>query len=827
LLRAQEKATAANDVPEMAIQKIWSMRRLSKRQIAGRLAFGAIIAAALLIGAISVWNALTLLNKPFPGFLLNQRMVVGYIGQYNWTGTQAGLRNPDKILKANDRSVSSTKELQEVIRSAGVGHPVKYAVERDGKIITRNVSVMLFTAVDLLMTFGILFFLGSVYLIIGITVFILKPDIKVSWVFFTACFLLAVSNFVSFDIESTHFGFVRAYLFDDVFLPAVVLHFSLLFPEKSRLVRDRPYLEVLPYIVSAVLLVPVEAFYPEPLFVHFYQIALLYLIIGVVALTVSTLSAFFRTSSVLARQRAKVILLGSLLALPIPASGPFLAIFGWTFGGVKIITNFSAIPMVIFPASIAYAIAKHNLFDVDVYVKRAVGYGIMTVAVGVTYFAIEIIARAALTPALGDNAGKVFPIIFAVMIVFLFNPINRRVQEIVDKLFYRKKFDYKDTVLSVSNALTSVLNIDEIMKRIIDTLRTEMFIDRAGVILLQPQRECRALFIAERTERKEDEIVEQCLPSDDPLVSLVSTEKKLITKYDIDEAPRYSSVRESCGERFSGMQASVAIPLVYKNNVTGILALGYKKSGHFYSREDIHLLETLANQGAIAIENAKMAEQMKKEETVRTNLSRYLSPQIVDSIVKENVRVNLGGDRKVVTVLFSDIRNFTSITESRPADQLVRILNEYFTEMAGIIFANQGSLDKYIGDAIVAVFGSLIATENPAQNAVTTAVEMMKRMPQLNEKWLKEYGFSMSMGVGINTGEVFLGNIGSPERMEFTVIGDTVNVASRFSGLARAGQILVTRETRDVLGPEIQCVELPPAQVKGKAEKMEVFDIVY
>jgi adenylate cyclase len=218
---------------------------------------------------------------------------------------------------------------------------------------------------------------------------------------------------------------------------------------------------------------------------------------------------------------------------------------------------------------------------------------------------------------------------------------------------------------------------------------------------------------------------------------------------------------------------------------------------------------------------------MKKEETVRTNLSRYLSPQIVDSIVKENVRVNLGGDRKVVTVLFSDIRNFTSITESRPADQLVRILNEYFTEMAGIIFANQGSLDKYIGDAIVAVFGSLIATENPAQNAVTTAVEMMKRMPQLNEKWLKEYGFSMSMGVGINTGEVFLGNIGSPERMEFTVIGDTVNVASRFSGLARAGQILVTRETRDVLGPEIQCVELPPAQVKGKAEKMEVFDIVY
>jgi adenylate cyclase len=218
---------------------------------------------------------------------------------------------------------------------------------------------------------------------------------------------------------------------------------------------------------------------------------------------------------------------------------------------------------------------------------------------------------------------------------------------------------------------------------------------------------------------------------------------------------------------------------------------------------------------------------MKAEEAVRTNLARYISPQIVDQVIRKNVDVNLGGDRKVVTVLFSDIRNFTRISESLPPDKLVELLNEYFTEMAKIIFENQGSLDKYIGDAIVAVFGSLIPLENPGQTAVQAAIQMMKELSSLNERWKNKYGFRMDIGIGINTGEVFLGNIGSPERMEFTVIGDTVNIASRFSDAAKAGQILITKETLFNLGPEIRYTELPPVEVKGKIGRLEVFEILY
>jgi adenylate cyclase len=287
-------------------------------------------------------------------------------------------------------------------------------------------------------------------------------------------------------------------------------------------------------------------------------------------------------------------------------------------------------------------------------------------------------------------------------------------------------------------------------------------------------------------------------------------------------------VKESDSEEVinSFHDLEIWIPFEVNEHLKGGVGLGAKLSGDPYTSDDEELLTTLSSQGAVTIENAHLIQQMKREEIVRANLARYLSPQIVEQIITKDVEVNLGGSRKTVTVLFSDIREFTSLTETRPPKELVVILNEYFTEMAKIIFDNQGSLDKYIGDAIVAVFGSLIPLENAAQNAVCAAIDMMRKMPELNSKWSEQFeGFTMDIGIGINTGEVFLGNIGSPERMEFTVIGDTINVASRFSDLAEPGQILTTGETVVELGDRFKCMSLPPSRVKGKSSELEVFEI--
>jgi len=280
-------------------------------------------------------------------------------------------------------------------------------------------------------------------------------------------------------------------------------------------------------------------------------------------------------------------------------------------------------------------------------------------------------------------------------------------------------------------------------------------------------------------------------------------------------------------ELLSSHHIKVWVPFNINQNLRGGIGLADKLSGESYTPDDQELLSTMARQGVAAIENSMLVEQMKKDDAVRVNLARYLSPQIVERVIKKDLQVNLGGDRKIVTVLFSDIRNFTRITGTLPPDKFVQLLNHYFTEMARVIFENQGSLDKYIGDAIVAVFGSLIPLTNSPQTAVQAAIQMMKKMRTLNEKWRDQYGFEMEMGIGINTGEVFLGNVGSPERMEFTVIGDTVNIASRFSGLAKGKQILITKDSLIHLAPDIKYTKLPPVQVKGKTGKSEVFEIVY
>ena len=526
------------------------------------------------------------------------------------------------------------------------------------------------------------------------------------------------------------------------------------------------------------------------------------------------------------------MLFGAALAFPVPALANIFTIYGLTTMNLGIIGNpWLRVPLIFFPATIAYAIVKHNLFDVDVYIKRTVGYVIMTALVGAAYFSMQVLFRSSVVqPLFGEYSEQVYPLLLALLVVFFFNPLNRKIQDSVDRLFFRKIFDYKQTVISVSNALASLLNLTEVINRIVNTVRQVMYIDPAGVVLLDPgKKTCRSLFVSDRKHPNGNAIHTLHLPYDDPLLAVICQEKQLITENDILELPRYLPIREPCLERFQALGVSMALPLIFRDEVKGILMVGQKKSGRLYNREDIELLTTLANQGAVAVENAQLAEQIKKQETVRTNLARYLSPQVVEAIMAKDVQVRLEGDLKEVTILVTDIRSFLKITEVTPPDQLVKILNDFFTEMVKITFENQGSIDKYIGDSVVGVFGGLIPLKNSARSAVSAAIQMMHQMPILNERWGKRYDHSLAVeiGIGISTGEVYLGNVGSPERMEFTIIGNAVNLASRFCGLAAVGQILITRETLDHLGPGTKVRQLPAKEVKGKMDKQEVFEILY
>lgn len=744
-------------------------------------------------------------------------------------GNEAGLRVGDKIRAINGKTYGTFDELFFKVRHDETGSVNIYTVQRDGKTEEISITTGRLGLLAVIKHSVPIFVIGFIYVMMGIIVFIMKPQAPESWLF------LVMTSFIGMSISlGAPSDLMRPlWLYDirlliDVFLPASIIHLALRFPKTRYFLQKKPWLWIVPYLLSLILFIlcKITSFAYWNIPVALDLVNNIYLMSSILVFLASIVWNLLTDTSII-RLQSRMILLGISLGLFIPT----IELLSRNLWGICLFPNPAlgfAFFLSIFPSSIGYSIVKHNLFDVDVYVKRAVGYGVMVVLVVIAEYSTHILSKPVLVLIFGEYAERVYPFLFALLFVLLFRPVNNKVQGFVDKLFFRKKFDYKETVLAVSNALTSVLNLDEIIKRIIHTVRKEMFIDTAGVVLLEHQGNCcRTVFVNDKPGNIEDHIKDVCIPCDDPLFALISKEKKLVTKYDLEKDPHYVNLKESCEQRFKEIGASMVMPLIYQNEVKGALALGYKKSGHFYTREDIDLLETLANHGAIAIENARLAEQMEKELMVRTNLSRYISPQVVEQIIKKDRQVNLGGNKKIVTVLISDIRNFTRITEIYSPDKLVQILNEYFTEMAKIIFENQGSLDKYIGDAIVAVFGSLIPLENAAQSAIRAAVQMMKCMNTLNESWMQNYRLVMNMGIGINTGEVFLGNVGSPERMEFTVIGDAVNVASRFSDIAKEGQILISKNTLASLSSEIKYKELPPTAVKGKTGKLEVFEILY
>ncbi|MDB5095819.1 MAG: adenylate/guanylate cyclase with Chase sensor [Cyanobacteria bacterium RYN_339] len=214
----------------------------------------------------------------------------------------------------------------------------------------------------------------------------------------------------------------------------------------------------------------------------------------------------------------------------------------------------------------------------------------------------------------------------------------------------------------------------------------------------------------------------------------------------------------------------------------------------------------------------------------RRTFERYVAKDIVNELLlNPGLAPKLGGERREVTVLFSDIRSFTTISEERTPEQVVEFLNAYLTAMAEVIHRHHGSIDKYIGDAILALWGNVkpLPPEAAARHAVRTALAMKARVNELQPRWQAQGFPHIDIGIGVNTGEAVVGNIGSPERLEFGVIGDSVNVASRLEGLTKeyGGAIIVSARTRDLLGEGFECRFLANVKVKGRAQSVDIFAV--
>jgi len=218
----------------------------------------------------------------------------------------------------------------------------------------------------------------------------------------------------------------------------------------------------------------------------------------------------------------------------------------------------------------------------------------------------------------------------------------------------------------------------------------------------------------------------------------------------------------------------------------------------------------------------------KERKKIKGAFTYYVSSSVVNEMLKHPEKLKLGGDRKDLSVLFSDIRGFTTIAEGLTPEELVHLLNEYLTVMTDIVLKNDGLLDKYMGDAIMAIFGAPLDLPDHPIKACHAALEMIKELKNLNQKWIAEGKHPMDIGIGINTGPMIVGNMGSAQRFDFTVMGDSVNLGSRLEGVNKSYKtnIIISEFTFESVKNDFTCMELDAVRVKGKKRPVKIYSLV-
>jgi adenylate cyclase len=340
-----------------------------------------------------------------------------------------------------------------------------------------------------------------------------------------------------------------------------------------------------------------------------------------------------------------------------------------------------------------------------------------------------------------------------------------------------------------------------------------------GVILLRDTTTNQLVVEAVR-QRKPD--AGKVLVSDTLLAQVMATREGVLTSDALADA-RFQSSQSIIG---LSVRSAMAVPLIVKGEVRGVMFLDSRERIAAFTTKDLEVLSAIASQASVAIENSEMARDIEQKGRERAHLERFLPPALVEQVARGAIDLTKGGALSELTVLFSDIRGFTSMSEKQPPQDVVRMLNDYFEVMVDVVFAQGGMLDKFIGDAIMALWGAPVKRADDAMRAVKAALQMQEKLKEFNLGRAEQGKPPVNIGIGVNTAEVVVGNLGSTKTMQYTAIGDGVNLASRLCSVSPAGQITVSEETMRKAGDGFQFEALPPVKVKGKEQPITVYRVL-
>jgi len=391
----------------------------------------------------------------------------------------------------------------------------------------------------------------------------------------------------------------------------------------------------------------------------------------------------------------------------------------------------------------------------------------------------------------------------------------------------RRKAQILEMLYDMSKTLGTVFDLKEIFMRATDLIFRGTPSDRVVALLADESIDGKileySLFpIALKARDENIEKVSERLAVSRTITQKVMREKVALLSQDAKTDAQFSGADSIVSQ---GVRSTICAPLITESNVHGVVYADRLDPFAAFTSDDLELISAVAAQTAVAVETIKAHKRLAREEVARANYSRFMPEYVVKQLLEKPDSFRLGGVNQKITVLFADIRGFTTLSEKENPEKIVGLLNKYFTAMSEILFAYGGTLDKYIGDGLMAIFGAPTASPEDAKNALKTAVAMQKRLVKLNEE-LSAEGFSrIEVGIGLHTGIATIGYIGSEQRSEYTAIGDSVNIASRLEQNARGGQILISEATAAECENLATFIPQEPLTVKNRLQPVSLFEV--
>ncbi len=382
------------------------------------------------------------------------------------------------------------------------------------------------------------------------------------------------------------------------------------------------------------------------------------------------------------------------------------------------------------------------------------------------------------------------------------------------------KRDYEKLRIAheLGQAIMGILDLETLLPKILDKSFELLPADR-GVILLMVNGQLLPKYVKHKNPRQSHE---QIVLSN-AILNEVTQQKRAVLSSDASMDARFVGSNSII---MQGIRSTMSVPLMHGSDLLGVMHLDSQIAANAFTERDLQLFNSIANQAAVAIQNARLTKKIEEEARTRTQFQRLLSPALVEQLVSGELRLEGVGDLREVTMLFSDIRGFTAMSEKQKATETVALLNEYFEVMVNILFRWNGTLDKYVGDEIMGLFGALVPMEDAPWHAVQCAIEMQAALRDFNDRRAQQGLEQIEIGIGINTGMVVSGAIGSPLTMQYTVIGDAVNVASRLCSIAKKGQIIISETTFAAVTDKVHWIPLEPTKLKGKNQQMRIYNII-